>query len=219
MTLIESKPRDGWLWITLAASASVFVLTGCSRGVRPDDMSAAAHRQEASKERVAADEHRRQYDPHAVATMPPSRAEPAPVVVAGNPTEVHLQAANAHERHAREHEQAAAELDAFEASECAEVEHSHRAACPVLIGVKQVVDIKGGVRVELRHAADVPEMLGRMRCHLAFARTRGYERAADCPLYVRGVDIRAAADGKAIEITGATRALIDEIRGRFGRAP
>jgi hypothetical protein len=217
MTTVEqTRSRDGLLWFLLAGSAAAFLMIGCTRPVRPDDMSAAAHRSEATKERLAAEEHRRQFDPYAVAAAPVGRGvESVSVASHENPTQHHLVVADAHDAHAREHESAAAELDAFEARECAGLGHAERAACPTLLGIRRVSDISGGVRIELASAEVTPAVIARMRCHLAFARTRGYERAPDCPLYVRGVEIRASSDGRAIEITGNTNALAGEIRARF----
>ena len=53
-----------------------------------------------------------------------------------------------------------------------------------------------------------------MRCHYAYARTRGFEEATTCPLYLRGIDIKPAKDPLAIEITTADAAQVGELRAR-----
>jgi hypothetical protein len=54
-------------------------------------------------------------------------------------------------------------------------------------------------------------MLALMRCHLAYARTRGFDRAPDCLLYLRGVEINTASDGRGIEVTSREHAVALQI--------
>ena len=42
--------------------------------------------------------------------------------------------------------------------------------------------------------------IAEMRCHYAYARSRHFDEAIGCPLYVQGVEIRQALDPRAIEI-------------------
>jgi hypothetical protein len=190
-------------------------LIGCaSAAVKPDDMSAQAHRQEAAYERQAAAHRERQaveqaetrrpdFDPHRQSHMgldPASRLR---------------WEAESRRAHALEHEAAASELERFEAQECAGIDPGLRAACPVLDPIAAIRDIPGGVRLDLVDPSHLPELLALMRCHLAYAQTKGFEPvAAACPLYIRGIQIRAAADGTALEIVGQTERLAKEIRSR-----
>src|SRR5438046_2113205 len=105
---IQRSWVDRLLWLALAAGTTGFVLGGCAhRDTRPDDLSAAAHRQVAERESaLAAGEY--------------------------SPTERHLRTAADHARHAREHERAAAELERFEDSACGPLPAAERAACPVM---------------------------------------------------------------------------------------
>ena len=100
---------------------------GCGIGggaVKPDEMSAAQHRDEAARENEAARQHRKDYDPEATV---PSPFRPAASAAPGdyafppsvyNPTEVELWRSDDHRAHAREHEKAAQALERFEAAEC-----------------------------------------------------------------------------------------------------
>jgi hypothetical protein len=186
---------------------------------QPDDMSAAAHRHEAARERAAARselEAAREAGP-AEATILPSPSgtrgpwsEPHPEAQrqAGSP---HLGAALAHGSHAREHEEAAEALEHFEDDACRALAPAARAACPLLHDVVAIVDVEGGVRVRFADPVATDDLVARIQCHLAYARTRGFAGVEDCPLYVRGV--RAAAAGPhAIELTAADPAVALRIR-------
>jgi hypothetical protein len=118
----------------------------------------------------------------------------------------------------REHaaaDRAAAELERFEAAECKEVPPRERAACPLLGPVTAIQDLGDGVRVEIAPPRSVDAVVADMRCHYAFARARGFSAAAAaCPLYVQGISIERAADGRGLEVRGETPALAREIRTR-----
>ena len=60
----------------------------------------------------------------------------------------------------------------------------------------------------------VDAVVAHMRCHLAYARTRGFDTALGCPLYVRGTEIRRARDPRAVEIVGRDATVTNEIRSR-----
>jgi hypothetical protein len=189
----------------------------CSRQVRPDDMSANAHRSEASKERAVAREHEREFEPGAVArpirgtgVAPPMAAD---VIPENNPTNWHLFAANKARAHAAAHEHAAAELDRFEAAECAPVDKAVRAACPFLGPVRAAEPIDKGVRLRLADGASAKSVVEHMRCHLAFARTRAFQ-VAECPLTVRGTEVNVTADGAGVDVTTADRGTVHELRRR-----
>lgn len=200
----------------------LLVLAACGgggrRAVRPDDMSAARHRDEAAREYAAAADAMERYDPARQRVVGIAGSHEAnepfsyPVAVC-NPTESHLRAAEAHSAHAREHEAAAAELERFEEAECGELPPETRAACPVLGDVVAITDVAGGVRVRFADGVPVAAVVAHMRCHLGYARAHGYADAGDCPLYVQGVRIRAAG-GQSVDILSDDARRVREIRRR-----
>jgi hypothetical protein len=196
---------------------------GCGTGkdaVKPDDMSAAQHRAEATRENEAARQHAEDYDPHATV---PSPFRPAGAAAPGdflfpmsvyNPTDGELTRADEHRAHARAHERAAEALERFEDAECLNFPPSTRAACPLLGPVAHVDDVPGGVRVKFVPGTRVDAVFAHMRCHYAYARARAFEEATSCPLYMRGIDIARAKDPLAIEITTAAADQVAELRAR-----
>jgi hypothetical protein len=208
-----TKVRATWL-------ASLFVLApACAAPtVRPDDMSAARHRQEASRERLAAEADYQRFRPTARAGLsgPLAGSIDTPglhplELFPFNPTERALGDAERHLRHAREHEAAAAELERFEADACADFGPHTRAACPVLGPAVRVEDRADGVRFHFGDEGTAQAMAALMRCHLAFARARGFERAGDCPLYQRGVAI-AVAGGDAVDVRSSDPEVVRNIQ-------
>ena len=199
---------------------------GCGLGggaVKPDEMSAAQHRDEAARENEAARQHRKGYDPEATVSSPFRPAAGAVPVPGGsnlsppavyNPTEVELWRADDHRAHARGHEKAAQALERFEAAACIGFPPVARAACPLLRRVSRIDDIGGGVRVTFAPGAPVHAVFAHMRCHYAYARARAFEEVVSCPLYIRGVDIKRATDPLAIEITHPDGRRADELRVR-----
>jgi len=196
---------------------------GCGTGggsVKPDDMGAAQHREEAARENAAAREHSKDYDAKA-AVPSPFR----PTVAAGsgeylfspsvyNPTDVHLQRADEHRAHARQHEKAAEALERYEAAECFNFPPSTRAACPLLGPVTRIDDIAGGVRVTFVPGTRVDAVVAHMRCHYAYARARAFEETMSCPLYMRGIEIKPGRDPMTIEITAGTPEQVQDLRAR-----
>jgi hypothetical protein len=124
-----------------------------------------------------------------------------------------LYAAEAHAAHARQHEAAAAELERFEAAECAQIAPGERAACPLLTGAGAVADVAGGVEIRFRPGAPVDDVERRMRCHYAYARAGGFAGASACPLYVKGIRIHRA-ETRIIRVTAEDPATTAEIRRR-----
>ena len=210
----ESSWIDRILWIALAAGTLGFVAGGCAqKEVRPDDLSAQGHRQEASREHAQADAERAQFDPYARASSP-IQVQNLPTVGEYNPTERHLRRAAEHAQHAREHERAAAELERFEDAACGILPVHERAACPVMGPIAAVRDVADGVELQLLDGERLPEVIAHMRCHLAYARTRGFETAPDCPLYMRGLEIHPSPDGRSIDLTAKEPRVIEELRRR-----
>jgi hypothetical protein len=201
----------------------LLLAVGCGTGkdvVKPDDMSAAQHRQEAARENEAARQHAKDYDPRAAVPSPFRPAgEQAPgdfvfPMTVYNPTEGELARADQHRAHARAHERAAEALERFEDAECLNFPPSTRAACPLLGPVAHVDDVPGGVRVKFVSGTRVDAVFAHMRCHYAYARARAFEEATSCPLYMRGIDIERAKDPLAVEITTATAGEVAELRAR-----
>jgi hypothetical protein len=187
-------------WLGLLAAV------GCAHHeVRADDMSAEAHRRAAADERARADDEAARYDPTVTAAPPASLGREGPVLfplavyAPFNPTLRHIYRADEMAAHAAQHERAAAELEAFEDQECGAFPPTTRAACPVL-GPVRVEDLPDGVRLHLPATMPVDATLAHMRCHLAYARTRGFAPTATCPLYLRGTQIRRAPEGDAVDL-------------------
>ncbi len=205
--------------LTVMAAALAFGCGGATR-VKPDDMSAQQHRKEASRELALADQARREYDPHAVATREvttrprPPAYEIVEVPITYNPTAQHLEDARWHSKHAQAHERAAAKLEKFEEAECMAFAPSVRAACPVIGPVRAIVDIPHGVRFVLDPEVDASTVVAHMRCHFAHAQARGFDDLAACPLYVKGIDIRLGGDGGSVEVVAKDDATVAEIRRR-----
>jgi hypothetical protein len=87
--------------------------------------------------------------------------------------------------------------------------------------VAAIEDRADGVRVRFADGAPVATIAAHMRCHLAFARARGFADAGDCPLYMRGAEIALAADGRAVDVTSRDPAVAQAIQvtSRFTSTP
>ena len=188
--------------------SAIGVALGCgqsNQAVKPTAMSAEANRQEAQKVSAAAN---RELNEANTPAVPPNLAANS----GGNPQgyyydtsvyntkDQHLARARSLAEHARQHEAAAATLEKFEESECKQFPASTRAACPLLGPVTRITDVAGGVRVQLAGGARADAVLAHMRCHLAFAQARGFDTAASCPLYMRGIEIRGGMEPRTIEV-------------------
>ena len=205
----------------------VFVLSSCGiyrAGTDPDAMSEAEHRELAASYRRRSRSHRSHYEPgtvrvaetgHGSYTGLPGGGDPGATHASApgqvyNPTEGHLRDARRQRELAAEHEAAADALVQYEDSACADIERTHRAACPLLGSVAEVVDVPGGVRLALAPGANPAEVARHARCHTAFGRTLGGHGMDHCPLYLRGVTVEFDADG----VTLTTRDDVDELRRR-----
>jgi hypothetical protein len=200
----------GWLALVAASCG------GPGSTVRLDETSVEGHRQEAARERAAAAE-ARLHDEPSTRALPPNVPRPPwdPASLTHDPAEDRRYESRWHLEHARDHEAAAAALEQFEANECRGIAPSERAACPLLGPVVSILDLPRGVRVQLASTVSVERTLAQLRCHHAFARARGFgPAAASCPLFMRGIDIKAAADGRGIEILGSSRRQTREIQRR-----
>jgi hypothetical protein len=195
--------------------------SACAGRVHPEDMSAAKHRGEAAKDDAAARAHFVAFDKAAerpapvliaVSTVPTTdRPLHSPFAVY-DPPRYHLREAARHLAHARAHDAAAKSLEKFEDAECGAFSPAQREVCPLLGPIVAVEDIDGGVRVHFEGEISVAALVAHMRCHLAFARTRGYDVETPCALYVKGARVDPAPDGKAVDITADKKATVAAIR-------
>jgi hypothetical protein len=213
---IAKRPAERFaeaiVWIALVLGAAGLIVGCAAAQPKPDDMSAIAHRREAARDQDAAARERAKYDPHAVAVarIADGRTDVGVTDYAAtyNPTKTHLDKAARLEKHARQHAEAAAELEHFEEAECGSLSPRVRAACPVLSAI--AIEVRpDGIRLFLKDPSTAADTIALMKCHLAYARTRGFERAPDCPLYLRGVEI--SADGRAVDVTSRDSAVAREI--------
>ena len=183
-------------------------------------MSAERHRQEAANEEIAASHSTERYNPSATRLSPfreltpVGATDPMDSVSVYNPTISNVAAAERQHEHARQHRAAAQYLEHFEEKECKGVAPEVRASCPLLGPAVELRDIPGGVRVRFASGPDVDKIVALMRCHFAFAQTRGFEGAAGCPLYIRGIEIRRALEWRAVDIVSSDRFVVPEIRAR-----
>jgi hypothetical protein len=181
------------------------LLAACAHRPVRDEMSAEAHRREAALLRADAADQCARYDPTAMGGGPGSfgREGPSlfPVVVQApfNPTLGHLYRADELAFHAREHERAAAALEADEESRCRAFPPALRAACPMAAPLR-VEDLANGVRLYLPVLLPLDPTVEHMRCHLAWAHTRGFAPTADCPSYLPRMEIRARPEEHAVDL-------------------
>lgn len=182
---------------------------GCARrGTQPEDMSAEAHRREARQHQAEAEE----------AGGAPTPADGGvPWSAMSGRKAWQLTDAKAHSKHAQEHREAAQALERFEATECQRVPPDVRPSCPLLLEVDSAEDIPGGVRVHLKAGASVEEVVVHMRCHQAFAASRGFEDMDQCALYLKGVNVAPAMIPQAVDLTAGTPETVAELRRRVAR--
>lgn len=182
------------------------LLVGCAGHelVRADDMSATQHRLEAQREAAAA------------AGNEASSHPAAPVADPGGYDWYAEKRRDAEGRreHARQHAAAAEFLEQFEARECRHIPAASRAACPLLGPVIRIDDVPGGIRATFADARRVPTAIAEMRCHYAYARSRHFDKAIGCPLYVQGVEVRQGLDPRVIEIVSRDEKISRSIRER-----
>lgn len=215
MTIIHSR-----LLTTILAFGAF--ATGCAGGrgnVRPDEMSAEAHRREAAKlsEQANAEAQAPKGAPPDLGRNPGGNPEGyySPV----NPRDPAAEQAARSARlnaHARQHLGAAKYLEASEDVACLSTPVPERAACPLLAPATTVADIPRGVRVRFAEGAHVDAILAHMRCHQAYSRTRGFAEVTGCPLYVRGIDIVHGPEAWTIDIVsvGNDAKVTAEVRAR-----
>jgi hypothetical protein len=206
--MTRNGKRAGVVWL-LAVSACV----SSPQPVKPDNMSAAQHRQEAQREmQAAAQLEERAAIVDLEPSVPPMRVL-SPFYLP-DPADPLTEQADHLRAHARQHEQAANALVKFEKAECRNIPASSRAACPLFGPLINLEDLPTGVRATFAPGTPVDVVMAHMRCHLAYAQSRGFEEVLSCPLYIRGIDIVRSSVPEAIEIVSADPAVAAAIRDR-----
>ena len=111
--------------------------------------------------------------------------------------------------HAAAHAASVAELERFEDAACRGLSRAARAACPF---VQPVVlkAIPRGIRIQVQ-PDDAAEIAARMRCHLAYAKARGFRHVTECPLYLPSVEIELTEQRDAIEVTSIDPEVAGEL--------
>jgi hypothetical protein len=202
------------------ASCCLIALLGTSAGCAHEQPSAAEHRAQAQRELAKAEKYQARYEATMGGRLVAKVGDTSWIGVTDEADSYYdsglyaLEDAQKHFEHAREHERAAEQLESFEATECHAVSAPVRAACPLAAPATEVVNVDHGVRVRFQPGVDVAAVVQHMRCHLAYARTRGFEQVPACPLYIQGVDIERTADGQGVVITGQSRGVRKEVRRR-----
>jgi hypothetical protein len=197
-------------------------------------MSAEAHRAVAAAEQQQATEHFQQYDPErasrprlgylgntAIYYDPNIYWDPYNPygyayydyfwdVSSYNPSLNHLDSAEQLESHAADHLAAAQALETFEKAECKAFPPETRATSPLIGQVESAEEVFGGVSLNFKEGVDVNAAIAHMRCHAAFARTRGRIGMESCPLYIPGITISRGGNSNVVELTiGDQNQLLD----------
>ncbi len=180
------------------------MVISCSGAVQLDETSSQGHRAEAAKESDRAKAEQAQYKPEE------DRLRSVPtggygafggaglVTLVVNPTDEHLQAAQAHRDHGQQHEKAAKKLEEFEDVACTGIPPAARDACPSLQTLS-VEKLPGGVRLQTG-TQRTDKVLALMRCHLAFARATGYTGTTLCPFSIKGVRAEPSPDHAGVDL-------------------
>jgi hypothetical protein len=182
-------------------------------------MSADAHRQETARHRREAIAEEAQYHPEAQVHVPAENWTwqerfPAERLATYNPTAVHLELAERHQRYAHEHERAARALEAEEARACGALTLTEREACPFVTAyVLRVQEVKEGVWLVMKDGAPSGALASRMKCHLAFAKTRGFKGGEQCPLYLKGAEVEWLRHRNVIAVTSHSKETAAMLRG------
>ncbi len=182
--------------------------------MRPDDMSASEHRAHAAADEKNAAVHQGRHDPEAEAEKTVQYGADYWDTVTYNPTEVHLRHASEFREHAEHHRAAAAELEEFEEAECKSFPPKTRGVCPLLGTVESTKDVDDGVSVRLSSKLKRKAALAHVRCHLAYARTKGRKGMDGCPLYLEGVKAEAGDGAQEIVLRVDDERKRTELRKR-----
>jgi hypothetical protein len=118
------------------------------------------------------------------------------------------------ELHAAEHRAMTPEMRRFQDGACRHVPPALRADCPLLGNVVAADDNDDSVILRLSLHEHPHEVLERARCHIAFAIAHEHRGMRKCPLYLHGVTVRPLEQERAIELSVADPALLDELAQR-----
>lgn len=179
----------------------------------PEKLNAAQHREEAVTLEEQAVRAEGEYDPGAAELKRPAAVRGLGVQPGENPTEYNLRLAERHRRHAAQHRAAAEALQGFEDAQCAAMATSEAEICPLLIGVAEVAEIPGGVRLTVDAKSSVDQLYAQARCHVAFGEAFGESKVPSCALYVPGVHLTKSSV-VAVELTVDDPTLVRELRER-----
>ena len=192
---------------SLTAVSTALLFVSCQT-VHPADMTIDEHKAAAAAERENAKADAARYSKEAdtiAMTMPSStNATAEPTYVTYNPTQRYLDAAAQHERLAKAHERAAAKLAAFEDQACKPFSAAVRAACPVLGAINRIQPLTDGARVELVNVAEADAVAQHIRCHIAFGDAHGEDAVDGCPLYIKGLKVKAKDGALLFTTTSAS---------------
>jgi hypothetical protein len=198
-------------WLLGGLGPLVWMLLTCnSPQVAVDETTVSGHEQQAQLERKKAQEQQAAYDPrqerrHELPAAGPQEGR-ATMLITVNPTQGHQSRAEAHRKHALEHEIAAIKLQAFEDAACQALTAAERGSCPTLIATA-IEKLPQGIR--LRCAPEqVDKLVAEMRCHLAFAKARGYDSPYLCPFALQGVTATAAPERQGVDLSADNPATV-----------
>lgn len=197
-------------------ATALALLLGCGGAQDVPDMNLTANGHEAAaenEEREARTEMAR-YDPEArevVGTRGPNANYGIPVEVV-NPTDSHRASAEDHEERANEHRVRASEMREYEAVSCRWIPTETRHSCPLLLGVQNIDDVDGGVRITFNDEVAVTPVYEHLRCHLAYAAAEQGNEAQSCALWVHGA--RVTNEGRSLILTTSDGTRVDELRRR-----
>ncbi len=202
--------------IPTRCSIVLLFLLGCGGigpGTEPDAMSSDDHRQQAAELERQAREHARRSDVR-VGNASDERFGHPEGIEQYNSTDVYRRLARFQQQRAREHLEAARILEEFEEAECGAFTPEIRVACPLLGQVDGLEDISNGVRVRLSEGTDPDAAITHMRCHLAFARSRGRVGMQECPLYLQGVRVEPVEGSRSIDLVSDNPDDLEALRRR-----
>jgi hypothetical protein len=196
---------------------ALFLASACAH----TDLTAAENRNEAAIHRARAREEQSQFDPLQQqrplrqGALNPTDGAMVPEF-SYSPTESHLFSADAEFRAANEHLRVANTLESYEDAACRDVPTGQRAACPLLGSyVREVRHTPTGFELVMKPDVDVGDVSRKLDCHLAYARSVGFDRPS-CPLFIRGLSLRRERTD-AIAFAGDTRAIALELQAQADR--
>jgi hypothetical protein len=208
----------GPMLMALFVSAGVGCASRQKAAARSEGMSAEAHEQAAAKLAARANDEaevsEREAPPPNVAVNPGGNPRGYYYPVSPSVPMESRGRAERLERHAQQHLEIATGMKVFEEDACREIPAAERSACPLLGPIAFIEDIPGGVRAHFTAKAHVDAIAAEIRCHLAYARARGFQQVASCPLYVRGLAMNRSGGGDTIDLVSADPAVAAEVRKR-----